>query len=107
MSRLQEESVPAMWRIYQEPLGPEEKEGRGSTYLVYIKIADFDTHAYMLIIHVCFFFDLHFTRPREFSIHCRFVKISRFSQQYIMIIKFDDIAKYRCREIVHRRSMEK
>lgn len=107
MSRLQEESVPAMWRIYQEPLGPEEKEGRGSTYLVYIKIRDFDTHAYMLIIHVCFFFDLHFTRPREFSIYCRFVKISRFSQQYIMIIKFDDIAKYRCREIVHRQSMEK
>lgn len=106
MSRLQEESVPAMWRIYQEPLGPEEKEGRGSTYLVYIKIADFDTHAYMLIIHVCFFFDLHFTRPREFSIY-RFMKISRFSQHYIMIIKFDDIAKYRCREIVHRRSMEK
>lgn len=106
MSRLQEESVPAMWRIYQEPLGPEEKEGRGSTYLVYIKIADFDTHAYMLIIHVCFFFDLHFTRPREFSIY-RFMKISRFSQQYIMIIKFDDVAKFRCREIVHRRSMEK
>lgn len=68
MSRLQEKSVSAMWRIYQEPLGPEEKEGRGSTYLVYIKIADFDTHAYMLIIHVCFFFDLHSTRPREFSI---------------------------------------
>lgn len=67
MSRLQEESVPAMWRIYQEPLGPEEKEGRGSTYLVYIKIADLHV-AYMLIIHVCFFFDLHFTRPREFSI---------------------------------------
>lgn len=106
MSRLQEKSVPAMWRIYQEPLGPEEKEGRGSTYLVYIKIRDFDTHACMLIIHVCFFFDLHFTRPREFSIY-RFMKISRFSQQYIMIIKFDDVAKFRCREIVHRRSMEK
>lgn len=106
MSRLQEKSVSAMWRIYQEPLGPEEKEGRGSTYLVYIKIADFDTHAYMLIIHVCFFFDLHFTRPREFSIY-RCVKISRFSQQYIMIIKLNDVAKFRCREIVHRRSMEK
>lgn len=59
MSRLQEKSVSAMWRIYQEPLGPEEKEGRGSTYLVYIKIADFDTHAYMLIIRsIMFVFSL-------------------------------------------------
>lgn len=64
MSRLQEKSVSAMWRIYQEPLGPEEKEGRGSTYLVYIKIADFGTHAYMLIIHVCFFL-IYILRDRE------------------------------------------
>lgn len=41
-------------------MGFEEKEGRGFIYLVYIKIRDFDIYVYMLIIYVCFFFDLYF-----------------------------------------------